>query len=155
VQSVESQPTFRRNISSPYSGSKNNPSKKPEWEQVVSSSVDFQLITRRYIPQDRTIHNHRCENLFCIPVICNFQSNFHNILEITKLLKFLIVYIKRETRTAYDTFPNKFVNLYSSPVYAVYLRLMRSLVPQTTFHILRKSTILVCGRVIVTLKIVA
>jgi hypothetical protein len=26
-------------------------------------SVEFQLTTRRYIPEDRTLHNHRCENL--------------------------------------------------------------------------------------------
>jgi hypothetical protein len=25
--------------------------------------VDFQLTTRRYISEDRTDHNHRCENL--------------------------------------------------------------------------------------------
>jgi hypothetical protein len=25
--------------------------------------VDFQRTTRRYIPEDRTLHNHRCENL--------------------------------------------------------------------------------------------
>jgi hypothetical protein len=27
------------------------------------TSVDFQRITRRYIPEDNTLHNHRCENL--------------------------------------------------------------------------------------------
>jgi hypothetical protein len=27
------------------------------------SSVDFHPTTRRYIPGDRTLHNHRCENL--------------------------------------------------------------------------------------------
>jgi hypothetical protein len=27
------------------------------------TSVDFQRTTRRYIPEDRTLHNHRCENL--------------------------------------------------------------------------------------------
>jgi hypothetical protein len=26
-------------------------------------SIDFQLTTWRYIPEDRTLHNHRCENL--------------------------------------------------------------------------------------------
>jgi hypothetical protein len=25
--------------------------------------VDFQRITRRYIPEDKTLHNHICENL--------------------------------------------------------------------------------------------
>jgi hypothetical protein len=34
-------------------------------EAICSSeiSVDFKRITRRYIPEDRTPHNHRCENL--------------------------------------------------------------------------------------------
>jgi hypothetical protein len=27
------------------------------------TSVDFQRNTRRYIPEDRTFRNHRCENL--------------------------------------------------------------------------------------------
>jgi hypothetical protein len=27
------------------------------------TSVDFQRITPRYIPEDNTVHNHRCENL--------------------------------------------------------------------------------------------
>jgi hypothetical protein len=27
------------------------------------TSIDFQLTIRRYIPKDRTLHNHRCENL--------------------------------------------------------------------------------------------
>jgi hypothetical protein len=27
------------------------------------TSVDFQRTTWRYIPEERTIHNHRCENL--------------------------------------------------------------------------------------------
>jgi hypothetical protein len=33
-------------------------------EAVCSSetSVDFQRTTRRYIPEDRTLHEHRCEN---------------------------------------------------------------------------------------------
>jgi hypothetical protein len=26
------------------------------------TSVDTQRTTRRYIPEDRTLHNHRCEN---------------------------------------------------------------------------------------------
>jgi hypothetical protein len=26
-------------------------------------SVDFQRTTRRYVPKDRSLHNHRCENL--------------------------------------------------------------------------------------------
>jgi hypothetical protein len=27
------------------------------------TSADFQRTTRRYIPEDRTLHNQRCENL--------------------------------------------------------------------------------------------
>jgi hypothetical protein len=27
------------------------------------TSVDLQRTTRRHIPEDRTVHNHRCENL--------------------------------------------------------------------------------------------
>jgi hypothetical protein len=34
-------------------------------EAIYSSerSVDFQRTTRRYIPEDSSLHNHRCENL--------------------------------------------------------------------------------------------
>jgi hypothetical protein len=34
-------------------------------EAICSSemSVDIQRTTRRYIPEDGTLHNHRCENL--------------------------------------------------------------------------------------------
>jgi hypothetical protein len=36
-------------------------------EAICSSetSVDFQRATRPYIPEDRILHNHRCENLKC------------------------------------------------------------------------------------------
>jgi hypothetical protein len=77
MYSVESQPMFRWNMSS--SILKSKPSKKPAWKQVASrayfstlkmeatcsseTSVNFQWITGRYMPQDRTLHNHRCENL--------------------------------------------------------------------------------------------
>jgi hypothetical protein len=35
------------------------------WRRYVppKMSVEFQRTTRRYIPEDRTLHNHRCENL--------------------------------------------------------------------------------------------
>jgi hypothetical protein len=29
----------------------------------AETSVDSQQTTRRYIPEDSTLHNHRCENL--------------------------------------------------------------------------------------------
>jgi hypothetical protein len=55
-------------------GRKNKLSKKPAWKQVASilkmeatfsseTSVDTLRTTRRYIPEDGTLHNHRCENL--------------------------------------------------------------------------------------------
>jgi hypothetical protein len=34
------------------------------WRRCFSeTSVDFQQTSRRYIPEDSTLHNHRCENL--------------------------------------------------------------------------------------------
>jgi hypothetical protein len=36
---------------------------KMEARCFSETSVDFQRTTRRYIPEDRTLHNHRCENL--------------------------------------------------------------------------------------------
>jgi hypothetical protein len=84
--SIESQPTVQRNLSPPSSGSKNKPSKKQasfawhllscwflawlilwprRWRRQVAlnSGVDFQWTTQRCILEDRTLHNHYCENL--------------------------------------------------------------------------------------------
>jgi hypothetical protein len=36
--------------------------------------VDFQRITRRYIPEDSTLHNHYCENLKCYREKCCFDA---------------------------------------------------------------------------------
>jgi hypothetical protein len=85
VYCIESQPAFQRNLSSPSSGPKNKPMKKPAWnltptfilvsclayhstlkiEETCSSetSVDFQQTTRRHIPDDRPLHSHGCENI--------------------------------------------------------------------------------------------
>jgi hypothetical protein len=37
--------------------------KKIEEKYSSETSVDFQQTTWRYIPEDRTLHNHRSENL--------------------------------------------------------------------------------------------
>jgi hypothetical protein len=82
VYSVESQPTFQKNISPPSLWYKNNQcgaclqfaftlvsswaySSTLKMKPICSSetSVDLQLTTRFYIPEDSTLHNHRCENL--------------------------------------------------------------------------------------------
>jgi hypothetical protein len=74
MYSVESQPTFRRSISPPYSDSKKKPSRIPadlssaliffcsaysmlNMEVIYSSetSVDFQLTTQCYIPEYSTL----------------------------------------------------------------------------------------------------
>jgi hypothetical protein len=57
VQSVKCQPTFRRNISPPSSGSKNKLSKKAAWKQVASRA---RLILRpwrwrQYVPPKRRL----------------------------------------------------------------------------------------------------
>jgi hypothetical protein len=55
-------------MSPPFSGSKKRSACYQLHARASSTcssetSVDFQRVTRRYIPQDRTLHNHRCENL--------------------------------------------------------------------------------------------
>jgi hypothetical protein len=42
------------------------------------TSVDFQRTTRRYIPEDGTLHNHRCENLksYNHGNVINFAATF-------------------------------------------------------------------------------
>jgi hypothetical protein len=38
-------------------------------ELCVKGEVNFQRTTPRYIPEDSTLHNHRCENLRCYRVM--------------------------------------------------------------------------------------
>jgi hypothetical protein len=38
------------------------------------TSVDFQWTTRRYIAEDRTLHNHRCENFKAYKINGYFES---------------------------------------------------------------------------------
>jgi hypothetical protein len=56
-----------------------------ELEATRSSetSVDFRRTRRRYIPEDRTIHNHRCENLISWFIPSNLQQD--NVLAKVKL----------------------------------------------------------------------
>jgi hypothetical protein len=39
-------------------------------DMILETSVDFQRTTRRYIPEDSTLHNHRCENLKSYILLC-------------------------------------------------------------------------------------
>jgi hypothetical protein len=69
LKSVEFQPTFWRNISPPsiclLAGFAEPISSTLKMEAICSSetSVETQRNTRRHIPEDDTLHNHRCENL--------------------------------------------------------------------------------------------
>jgi hypothetical protein len=99
VYRVESQPTFRRNMSLPSSGSQNTPSKKParnscsyyllmlvswlasstlkmEATCSVETSVDLQPTTGRYIPEVRILHNRPCEDLRPCSKFCGFISKY-------------------------------------------------------------------------------
>jgi hypothetical protein len=72
VYSVNSQTTFRRNIFPSSLRSKSDPSNKQReniWQAEMEAkyfsetSVYFQLTTRRYIPENSTLHDHCCGNL--------------------------------------------------------------------------------------------
>jgi hypothetical protein len=49
---------------------------------VESQVVDIQRTTQRYIPEDRTLHNHRCENLksymLTFPKICSHGCDYED-----------------------------------------------------------------------------
>jgi hypothetical protein len=51
----------------------NKPSKMPREKQVASS--EFQRNTRRYIPEDSTLHNRRYKNLKSNEVIKKFKKS--------------------------------------------------------------------------------
>jgi hypothetical protein len=81
VQSVESLPTFRRNISPQIclppaltlvSCSAYSSTLKMEAICFSVTLVDFQRNTRRCIPEDIILHNHHCENLkpYIIALYC-------------------------------------------------------------------------------------
>jgi hypothetical protein len=42
------------------------------------TSVHFQRTTRRYIPEDRTLHNYRCENLKSYNTVTVFEQSPHS-----------------------------------------------------------------------------
>jgi hypothetical protein len=100
MQRIKSQPTFRRNISPPSSGSKNKPSKKPAWKLVASTTtlvscspysltlkmeaicssetlVDFQQTTFHYIPEDNTLHNHAARTSNPTNIIIVYKNCFN------------------------------------------------------------------------------
>jgi hypothetical protein len=87
---AENQPTFRRNISLAsswyirlwtWSQTKQDTSMK-QAARCSETSVDFQRTTRRYIPDDTSLHNHRGENTGCnklhgkVCLIRRYCSNF-------------------------------------------------------------------------------
>jgi hypothetical protein len=64
-------------------GRRNKFSKKPLSKQVLveaicssETSVDTQRTTRRHIPGDDTLHNHRCENLKTYFIFSYFTVNY-------------------------------------------------------------------------------
>jgi hypothetical protein len=100
VYSVEIKLIFQRNMSPLASGS----TLKMEAKCSSETSVDFQRNILRYIPDDRTLHNHRCENLkynlnafLRLHINVNYFQNFKNtfsgppeaclLLELAKKIK--------------------------------------------------------------------
>jgi hypothetical protein len=107
VQSVESQPTFRRNILPPaltlLSCSAYFSTLKMEAICSSVTLVDFQWATQRYIPQDSTLHNHHCENLksYKICVVSNILNVLHQdkFLQAKQLLSHLLQTLTKQMFT--------------------------------------------------------
>jgi hypothetical protein len=65
------------------SGLKNKPSKEPElgrWQERLyvppKRLLNYQRTARRYIPEDRTLHNHLCEDLRSFQISDRENSSF-------------------------------------------------------------------------------
>jgi hypothetical protein len=107
--SDESHRTFRRNVSLPYSVSKNNPS-TPTCFTLVSSldyslnlqmaatcssetSVDFQRTTRRYIPEDKQRFENDVKN---IPILKGHVAMVYTVCGMeVKLQAFFVPILKK------------------------------------------------------------
>jgi hypothetical protein len=61
-------------------------------EAISSSemSIDFQRTTWRYVPEDATLYNHRCDNIKCFNCL-NQPFHYMNMLLVTKIRRNLIV----------------------------------------------------------------
>jgi hypothetical protein len=87
--------TYRLHLHSRISQARNQ---RDRWQATCSSetSVDFQRTTRRYIPDNRALHNHRCEKLKSNKNYIN-QKHLTSITRIAERL--LHMYYKLHTIT--------------------------------------------------------
>jgi hypothetical protein len=150
--SVESQLKFRRNISPPSSGSKDKSSKKPivlstcfmletclahssnlKVETIYSyeTSIDFQRNTLRYIPEERIVCSHRCENLKSYKTV-SFVSLSQQQVKITTR------HFRREIGKSYE---NHRLDQYSNLIYHEnqVAKLQAIQYPNKMFRIMRRQ----------------
>jgi hypothetical protein len=73
-------------------GWRTNHRKKPAWsrQQVEQISADFQLATCRYIPEDRNLHNYRCENLKSYNYLHVYTYSFYLVVQFIVTVNCLI-----------------------------------------------------------------